>query len=210
MCFAVACKQQSPTPVASSGEKIPNAAYPTTLADMKDWHGIKVMRSQSNGRMNCSISFLPSFGMMEEERNLLIYMVSQNAVVRSQTDCWISPDDVYQALNQLLRLVVEKQNSAAANLLLYSGTAETPFNLDGEVAEGYTEDYLIPVLEKYEKLDTALDQARESVIAKNICADLQWRKDIKDTKFKYRIKMLIEQLNAKRMGRLARRIQTCK
>lgn len=209
-CLTVACKQQSPTPAASSDGKGPNVAYPTTLADMNGWHGIQVVRSQSNGRMNCSISFPPNFGITEEERNLLIHMVAKSAVVRSKADCWISPDDIYQALNQLLRLVVEKQNPAAANLLLHSGTAETPFNLDGEVAESYTEDYLIPVLERYEKLDTVLDQARESVIAKNICANRQWREDIKDTKFKNRIQVLVEQLNAKGMGGLARQIQNCK
>jgi len=136
-------------------------------------------------------------------------MVVESVAVRSKTDCWISPDDIYQALNQLLRLVVDKQNPAAANLLLYSGTAKTPFNLDGEAAEGYTEHYLIPVLEKFDKLNTVLDQARESVIAKSICANLQWRDDIKDPVFKKRIQVLVRRLNAKGMGRFAREIESC-
>lgn len=208
VCFLIACEQQSPAPIASDG-KGPNVTYPTTLTDMNGWHGIQVMRLPSNGRMNCSISFPPNFGIAEEERNLLIYMVARRVAVRSKTDCWISPNDSYQALNQLLRLVVEKQNPAAANLLLHSGTTEMPFSLDGETAESYTEDYLTPVLEKYEKLDTVLDQARESAIAKDICAVLQWRDDVKDPAFKKRIQALVKRLNTKGMGRFAREIESC-
>lgn len=207
-CFLVACEQQAPAPVTSDG-KGPNAAHPTTLTNMNGWHGIEVARSQLNGRMSCSISFPPNFGMSKEEMDLLVYMVAQRRAVRERTDCWISPNDVYQALNQLLRLVVDKQNPAAASLLLYQGTMEIPFNLDGEVAEGYTESYLVPVLEKYEKLDTALDPPRQSVIAKDICANLQWRDDIKDPVFKKRIQLLAKRLKAKGMGRFAREIESC-
>ena len=207
-CIVVACKPQSPAPAATGGGG-QNVTYPTTLADMNGWHGIQVVRSPADGRMNCSISFPPSFGMSEEERNLLIYMVAQSKAVRKKTDCWISPDDIYQALNQLLRLAIAKQNPVAASLLLYSGTTETPFNLDGEVAEGYTEHYLIPVLEKYERLETVLDHARESVIATDVCADLQWREDSKDTVFKKRIQALVGRLHTNGMGRFAREIERC-
>ena len=136
-------------------------------------------------------------------------MVAQSMAVRKKTDCWISPNDIYQALNQLLRLATVKQNPEATRLLLHSGTAETPFSLDGEVAEGYTEQYLVPVLEKYEGLETVLDQARESVIAADICADLQWREDGKDTEYKKRIQVLVGRLNTKGMGRIVREIERC-
>jgi hypothetical protein len=207
-CFLLACKPQSPA-TAASDVKSQLVAYPTTLADMSGWHGIQVTQTPSNGRMNCGISFPPSFGMLEEERSLLIFMVAQRVAVRSKANCFISPDDVYQALKQLLRLVFDKQDPVAARLLLYRGTMDMPFNLDGEVLEGYTESYLVPVLEKYEKLDTVLDQSQESLIAKSICADLKWRVDIKDPVFKNRIQVLVRRLNAKGMKRFASEIESC-
>jgi len=208
-CFAVACRQESPTPSVSSDRIDPNVTYPVTLAGMNGWHGIQVVRVQSKGRMNCSISFPPNFGVTKEERNLLIHMVAKNRVFREEMDCWISSNGVHQALNQLLRLVIDNQNPMAAQLLLNRGTTEMPFDLDGEVLEGYTESYQVPVLEKFEKLDTVLDQPGESIIAKSICADLQWREDIKDPVFKKRIQVLVGRLNAKGMGRFTREIESC-
>lgn len=115
----------------------------------------------------------------------------------------------YQALDQLLRLVVVKQDTAAARLLLYRGTVEMPFSLDGEMLEGYTESYLVPLLEKFEKLNTVLNQQGESIIAKSICANLQWHDDMKDPVFKKRIQVLVKRLNTKGMGRFAREIESC-
>lgn len=84
-----------------------------------------------------------------------------------------------------------------------------PFELDGEALESYTESYVVPVLEKFEKLDVVLDQASESIIAKSICINLQKYDDMKDPVFKKRIQVLVKRLNGKGMGRFAREIESC-
>lgn len=209
-CLTLACQQQHPTPAASSDGKGPNTSYPTTLADMNGWHGIQVTRSPSNGRINCSVSFPSSFGITADERNLLIYMVAQSVAIRRQTDCWISPNDVYGALNQLLRLVTDRQDHSAARLLLNRGTSGTPFNLDGEVAQEFTESYLIPVLEKFDKLDSVLGKDQEDGIVRSVCSLRVKTEDLKDTALKKRIEMLIMRLRSKGKDRMAHQIETCR
>lgn len=86
---------------------------------------------------------------------------------------------------------------------------DMPFELDGEALEGYTESYVVPVLEKFEKLNAVLDPPRESVIAKSICANLQQYDDMKDPVFKKRIHLLVKRLKVKGMGRFAREIEGC-
>src|SRR4030065_536217 len=210
-CFVVACEQRSPEPVANE-ERVQNVTYPTKLNNINGWHGILITRPKVNiwgvEIVECRLSFPADFGSTQEEKNFLVHLVSKRAELNDK-DCQFSPVGAYQALDQLLRLVVEKQDPVAAHLLLYRGTVEMPFHLDGEMLEGYTESYLVPVIEKYEQLDTVLDQARERVIAKDICANLQWRDDIKDPAFKKRIKVLTGRLKAKGMGRFAREIESC-
>jgi hypothetical protein len=92
---------------------------------------------------------------------------------------------------------------AAASLLLYGGSREMPFNLDGAGAEGYTESYQVLVLEKFEKLNSVLDQPGEILVAKRICIDLQKYNETKDLEFKKRTQVLIRQLDAKGLGRFA-------
>lgn len=209
-CFVVACEQRSPEPVANEG-RVQNVTYPTSLTNINGWHGIQVTKPKVNilgvEMVACRLSFPADFGSTQEEKDFLVYLVTQRSNLNDK-DCQ-SVESAYQALDQLLRLVVAKQDTATAHLLLYQGTMETPFNLDGEMLEGYTESYLVPVLEKFEKLDTALDPPRQSVIAKDICANLQWRDDIKDPAFKKRIKVLTGRLKAKGMGRFAREIESC-
>jgi hypothetical protein len=141
--------------------------------------------------------------------DLLIFLITRSVEIRSKTDCWISPNDVYAALSQLLVLAVNNQDATAAHVLLYEGTIQAPFNLDGEVAESYTGEYIIPVLEGFQGLSTVLDQSREDIIAKGICANLLWYKDNQDTSLKTRIETLIMKLNERGMGRLAGQIQAC-
>jgi hypothetical protein len=210
-CFVVACDQRSPGPVAAEG-RVQNVTYPTRLTNINGWHGIQVAKPKVNIRgveiVECHLSFPADFGSTQDEKNLLVHLVSQRSEINDK-DCQFSPVGAYQALDQLLRLVVAKQDTATDRLLLNRGTTEMPFNLDGEMLEGYTESYLVPVLEKYEKLDTVLDQARESVIAKSICVNLQRYDDMKNPIFKKRIQVLVKRLNAKGMGRFAREIESC-
>lgn len=207
-CLAVACEKKSGESVVAE-QRASSSRYPQTLSEINGWHGIQVGERKMDTWVECRLTFPTRFGSSQEEKAFLVYLVSRRAEIVSKT-CQFSPVGAYQALDQLLLLVKNEQDSVAAKILLFREFPGVSLNLDGELAEGYTESYVIPVLETFNTLNTVLDQAREDAIAKDICAILRWREDLKDTKFRDRVKLLVEKLKVKGMVQLALEIQSCK
>lgn len=206
-CFLAACQQRSPESIASD-TRVKNVAYPTKLIDIHGWHGIQVTNLKVNTWVECHFSFPSDFGSTQEEKSLLVYILTQRATLNDE-NCQSSVMSVYQALDQLLRIATNKQDGIAAGILLFQNFLGVMISLDGEIAEGYMESYVVPVLEKFDELNGLLDQSREIILADNICTNLQQHDDLKNPAFKKRIQVLIKRLNTKGMGRFARRIERC-
>jgi hypothetical protein len=183
--------------------------FPSDLVGMDGWHGVRVIKSEKYGQPQCDASFPNDFGSRKEEIEFLNYFIAHGRQIQDESNCDILSMK-YGVLDQLRLLAIQKQQSNAANLLLYYGTPTMPFHLDGEVAETYTESYLLPVLEKFVKLNGLLTNDKTEMLARKICSEVSWRQDVKDAKMLARIRRMVDHLYTIGAKHLAEKIhQTC-
>lgn len=183
--------------------------FPIDLQGIEGWHGARLIRYEKYGQAQCGVSFQLGFGSKKSEMDFLNYFTSHARQIQNGATCDILPMR-YGVLNQLRLQAIEKQNSEAAISLLYAGASTTPFDLDGEVAETYTEDYLLPVLEKFVNLKKIVTENKMEHIANRICSEVSWRKDVGDKSALKRIKHVIARLRDVGVKNLANKInQMC-
>ncbi|HEX5055526.1 MAG TPA: hypothetical protein VFX02_03425 [Gammaproteobacteria bacterium] len=201
------CEQKLPD--KNEQKSVNPAGYPLRLSDVEGWRNVHVKHVTLDGMPVCDVLFPENFGIAEEEREYLEYLVSQDSGIQGDLNCYVFPNNAYKALDQLLHLSIEKQDVNAARIILNKGSKEMPFGLDGEVAESYLESYLMPLLEKFEKLDLVLDKSSEDSAVKSICSNLEWRIDVHDSGFVGRVHVLADRLRARGLKSLASAIEGC-
>jgi len=175
---------------------------PVKIEQLDGWHGARVTKIKRGNRLDCNITFPEQFGMAAEEFDLLLYVIANHTRLRRSSDC-DSSQTIYQMLDQIRNLTVQHQSLVAASVLLEEGSKEFVFSFDGEVAETYTESYVVPVLEEFKNLPSVLNSGLIQRISQNICGRLSFYEDVKDTKLKGRVSVLIKKLKSDREAELA-------
>lgn len=203
--FLSGCDKSSDVEEAS--RNIEQQNYPIVFSKMNGWHGLNAKKLVINAKTYCIIDVPKEFGLTIEERNYLNYIAinSNVASIAMKEDCYTT-NIIYIALDQLKLLATKNQDRETARLIIFEGSEAMPFELDGEVAEAYTGDYLIPVLRKYKELSLIIDSKKEDDIARSVCADFSWQQDIKKKDAKKKINDTVAILKAKGLTDLANKI----
>lgn len=171
-----------------------NVAGPERLSGLNGWHGVTVKREGEQ----CRVSFPKNFGATPPELGVLLRMANHDEKFRD-VDCYV---DIYAPLNQLKRLAVEEQNETAARLILFA--PETgKLDIDGEVAEGFANDYQTPVLMGYKNLSAVIPGASEARLAQDVCTGMYYG----DSENPPDENVLAARLNAAHMEALAAKVK---
>lgn len=134
-----------------------NVRIPNTLSALIEKTGI--------GK-KCNIVFSNKFGSTKKNLEYLLLILARNHVIKNDIDC--NTDIRIDVLTYVKYLAIIKQQREAASFMLFKFTE---FNLDGELAEFYAQDYLVPVLSGYKDLDELLSnkKANWDLLTKELC-----------------------------------------
>jgi len=180
----------------SCTEKIQPIQIPKTKAALDGWQGIKIRKC---GPKCCELVFPHTFGL-----NNKIQLMSLRSLVNAElvhdVDCMMLVN--IDALNQIKFLAVEKKDQEAARMLL-SPMTYGGFNLDGEVAEQFVEDYQLVILEKFDDLPSILNRHIEEELSIAICS---WLEVSSDELGRKRINKLIKKLKSKNLNEFIEKI----
>ena len=136
----------------------------------------------------------------KEQFSFLLQMTKNTYIEEEDMDC---PKPImplnYYALDRLLYLATNKQDKAAAKVIL-SPQRSTLLNLDGELAEEFIGDRMLPVLERYKNLSGILTTNHSEMIATDLCNWKEFRGEGK------RINRIIQKLEGSGLRDIANAI----
>jgi len=125
----------------------------------------------------CSLHFPAKYGMLSNDQfSRLLRLAREGYKIDVNLDCKTSIK--HEALAQIRTLAVHNQYKKAALALLGSQRSEE-LHLDGEIAEEFAGEYILPTLEKYDRLSELLTPQVEESIVREICGWAASRKEMK-------------------------------
>lgn len=131
------------------------------------------------------MAFAPRFGAdSAEEFAIVLKLVHGDEPVNAE--CTLRTAPTYSALGHIARLATELQNSEAAKTLLRENPYER-LGIDGEVAEAFVPDYLIPTLKGFRGLPGLLSPAIVVHLVEMLCPAAAYSHDIIDFPGLYRV-----------------------
>jgi hypothetical protein len=148
--------------------------FPNKKSELDGWQGISMKKIAPKG---CELIFPNNFGHKNKKQLLILReLVNRSVNLEHDLDCALPIE--YNALDQIKNLAINKQDKNAA-LMLLDWSTHGGFNLDGELAEEYVGEYEIPVLLKFKKLHSIVNDKNEQIIADDICNWFDFNKDRK-------------------------------
>lgn len=204
--FAAGCDDKPLTTSNAGAQQAISQFKPLSLEQLDGWHGVKVLKTIKENRIECDIVFPATFGQSANEFDTLIYLIENRLSIRRASACDAS-QTIYQILDLILSLAIRHRDLNAATVLIRKGREGHAFAFDGEVAESYTDSYLLPVLEEFHSLQAFTNTDLSRAIAQDICGMLSFYEDVKDPKPKQRISALAKSLPARGGGEIARQLQ---
>lgn len=152
--------RQSQKPFASAENTELVESIPTR------WAGITLRRMKGCSGC-CEVEFTPRFGADKtEELALLLKLVRGD--VRVAARCTLRTAPAYSSLRHAVRLATELQSTEAAKMLVRENPYER-LSLDGEMAEAFVPDYLVPALRGFRGLPGLLSPAIKVHLAEILC-----------------------------------------
>ena len=166
---------------------------PKKKSELNGWQNIKIRKC---GNQCCELVFPPGFGH-KNKKQLAALRNLVNSHLEHDIDCMLQTNE--DALKQIKFLATENQDDDAA-LMILSPNSFGGFNLDGALAEEYSGEYQLPVLEKYQKLDAILNVKRQEEVSTDLCS---WLEVLGETSDRERVKKLIPYFKSKNIGKFA-------
>ena len=162
--------------ISSCSEK---TSFPKKLSQLNSQVGIEVKKGVRCPDC-CDVMFSEDFAYKNKEQfSFLLQMTKNTYIEEEDMDC---PKPImplnYYALDRLLYLATNKQDKAAAKVIL-SPQRSTLLNLDGELAEEFTGDRILPVLEQYQDLAGILTDKHADSLAADLCYWKEFRGAVK-------------------------------
>jgi hypothetical protein len=150
---------------------------PSKESKFDGFYGIKVKKGIRCPKC-CDLVFPETFGLGNmQELQFLEDIVSRVRWVKSDLDCTTAWD--YDTLDHLIYLATVRQDRQAAKMLL-TPPSQGGFDLGGgELDEVYGDEYVRPVVEKYNKLGELLNEKVMAYVAQELC--LAWFNPVIDS-----------------------------
>lgn len=158
--------------IASCSEK---KSFPQKLSQLHNQVGIEVKKGVRCPDC-CDVVFSEDYAYQNKEQFSFLLQMTKNASIEEEDmNCPkpLMPLDYY-ALDHLVYLATKKQDKAAAEIIL-SPQRTTRLNLDGELAEEFTGDRILPVLEQYRDLRGVLTDKHAEQLASDLCYWKEYR-----------------------------------
>ena len=175
-------------------------SFPKSLSQLNDLEGIEVKKGVRCPDC-CDIVFSEEYAYRNNEQlTFLLQMTKNNYIEKEDMNCPkpIMPLDYY-VLDHLVYLATKKQDKAAAEVIL-STQGSSLLDLDGELAEEFIGDRMLPVLERYKNLSGILTTNHSEMIATDLCNWKEFRGEGK------RINRIIQKLEGSGLRDIANAI----
>jgi hypothetical protein len=189
--------------VAAEAAPAAAARLPAKSSGFEGWRGVKIQRGL-RCKNCCDLVFPADFGAKPDELKLLQEIVTAD-IDHDLRDCMMPREE--DALDQIRRLAVDRQDRAAAEVLI---RAKSEGGLDlsgGELSETFAASYLVPTLLKYRHVAQIVPPALEGHVATQVCAAAYGPATSEDVD----ADAVAARLKASGAGSLAKRIvSTCK
>ena len=154
-------------------------SFPESLSQLNKLKGIEVKKGIRCPDC-CDVVFSEKFAYQNKEQFTFLLQMTKNTYIEEEDmNC---PKPImplnYYALDRLVYLATNKQDKAAAEVIL-SPQSTTLLNLDGELAEEFTGDRILPVLEQYQNLNGILTNKHGDSLATHLCYWKEFRGAVK-------------------------------
>ena len=147
----------------------PDRRWPTKWSELDGWNGLRVEKQVDfkNQRKLCYLRFPADYGTVNDEQfTRLLRLAREGYKIDVDLDCYTSIN--YEVLGHIRFLAIQKQFRKAVLAILGPHRNEE-LRLDGEIAEEFAGDYILPTLERYERLSSILSPEIEDSLAHEIC-----------------------------------------
>ena len=144
-------------------------SFPEKLSELNSQAGIEVKKGVRCPDC-CDVVFSDDFAYQNKKQFKFLLQMTKNTYIEEEDmDC---PKPLmplnYYALDRLVYLATKKQDKAAAEVIL-SPQRTSRLNLDGELAQEFTGDRILPVLEQYRDLSGILTDKHAESLASDLC-----------------------------------------